>query len=85
MYNPLRDGTIYLYPKNRSIRDPRIFLLETEPSGTEDVACATACKGKVIVYQDKSCNVQVTVNGKPTERYSILYNGKTQRKLFGTT
>ena len=91
-YNPLAGCNIYLFPRDRSLRDPRIFILQpvhpfdadadfSAPKSVDPITHetkyfrlkqATACNGRVIVSRDSCGNTICTVNGKSTERYTIV-------------
>lgn len=78
-YNPFSGATILLYPTDRSPRDPRRFILQPDPLAP----IAKAACGRVRVFVNAAGQTVCLVNGKPTERYSIIYPGRAKKRVFG--
>lgn len=78
-YNPFAGATIHFFPRDRET--PRSFHLEPimphQQQTADGAREATACRGRVYVTRYPSGSIVVTVNGKTTERYSIVYGDQT--------
>lgn len=79
-YNPFAGATIYFYPKDRNIMNPRVFILK--PNWRDGTA--SALDGRIKVKMNEANQPIVTVNGKRTERFTIRYAGRSRKRLFGS-
>jgi hypothetical protein len=88
-YNPFDGAQINFFPADREKSDPRVFLLQplppfdcaADPHGDGRLKQAIAANGKILVSMNAARSIIVTVNGKKTERYSIVYpKTRTGRK-----
>ena len=86
-YNPFTGADILLFPTDRPVEYPRVFVLEpyhkrdTSGEKPRSIACATACNGRVHVSCDPDTRqITCTVNGKQTERFSIRYAPTRNRR-----
>ena len=79
-YNPFHGATILFFPKDRSDDNPRVYILK--PNWRDGTA--SCCGGRVHVEMNQSRQPVVTVNGKPTTRFSIKYPYKLQKRRWAT-
>lgn len=80
-YNPLAGADVLLFPRDRDPKNPRRFILQTSP---HDSATATACGGIVVITINDARQLECHVNGKRTERFSIVYPNKRRKRIFAS-
>ncbi|QXN71191.1 hypothetical protein RCDURKIN_135 [Rhodobacter phage RcDurkin] len=77
-YNPLAGAEIHFFPLDTN--RPRVYRIESNSPRH-----GTACGGRVEIERAAPGQYLVTVNGKRTERFSLVFAGKKRKQLFATT
>jgi hypothetical protein len=80
-YNPFTGADVLFFPTDRDAKNPRRFILRTNPAEPGE---AIAAGGRIVIKLNAARQPIAFVNGKQTERFSIVYPGKRQRKTFGS-
>lgn len=83
MYNPLVQCTILVYGQN-NLPIIRGYLTSAS-TGCKSVAGGSYLFRNHYVYVtlDKYCNMVCLLNGKRTERFTIIPTSKRQKRIFG--
>lgn len=79
-YCPLSGADVALFPTDRPADMPRVFIIRTSQA---DPYTGVACGGRVqLTVCPETMQITCVVNGKRTERFSIVYPNKRKRKNF---